>query len=120
MIEIKQLSWHPVSGHFGSSHMAETPIGEPYFIWITNEGVKSAVPSPNRSHAIHGSLNDAKKYCQQDFERRIKECINIDYEQRFCMWLSDQGSQSIEKVGIETIREIFDVMDKDCTLSNTK
>ena len=48
-----------------------------------------------------------------DFEKRIKECIDIDYEQRFCKWLSDQGSQSVEEVGIKTLLEIFDTMDKE-------
>ena len=100
MSKIKQLDWGVMSGHFGSSYIASPPIGDPYYIWLTDDGFKCATPSPNRRHAIHGSLSQAKEYCQTDFE------------QRFCKWLSDQDLQAIEKVGIETLQDIFKAMDE--------
>lgn len=112
MSKIKQLDWGVMSGHFGSSYIASPPIGDPYYIWLTDDGFKCATPSPNRRHAIHGSLSQAKEYCQTDFEQRIKGCIDIEFEQRFCKWLSDQDLQAIEKVGIETLQDIFKAMDE--------
>ena len=112
MSKIRKLKWEIMSGHFGNSHIASTSIGEAYYIWITDGGFKCATPAPDRKHEVFGTLSEAKEYCQKDFDRRIKECIDIDYEQRFYKWLSDQGLQSIEKVGLETILEIFEAMDE--------
>jgi hypothetical protein len=113
MSKIKKLNWGIMSGHFGNSHIASTSIGEAYYIWITDGGFKCSTPAPDRKQEVFGSLSEAKEYCQKDFEKRIKECVDIEFEQRFYKWLSDQGSQSIEKVGLETILEIFEAMDKD-------
>ena len=112
MSKIRKLKWEIMSGLFGNSHIAYTSIGEAYYIWITDGGFKCATPAPDRKHEVFGTLSEAKEYCQKDFEKRIKECVDIEFEQRFYKWLSDQGSQSIEKVGLETIFEIFEAMDE--------
>lgn len=79
MSKIKQLNWGIMSGHFGNSHIASTSIGEAYYIWITDGGFKCSTPAPDRKQEVFGSLSEAKEYCQKDFEKRIKECIDIDY-----------------------------------------
>jgi len=113
MSKIRKLKWEIMSGHFGNSHIASTSIGEAYYIWITDGGFKCSTPAPDRKQEVFGSLSEAKEYCQKDFEKRIKECVDIEFEHRLYKWLSDQGSQSIEKVGVETILQIFEAMDKD-------
>lgn len=82
-IKIKKLEWEVWSGHTGNSYMAKTPIGDPYCIWLVDSGFKCSVPSPfprdeddrKLKHSIHGSLDLAKQFCQEDFEYRIYKSL---------------------------------------------
>lgn len=77
-MKIVQLEWEIVAGHFANSHMAQPPIGDPYFVWIVDAGFKCATPAPNKQHRVCGNLESAKKFCQEDFEKRIKKCLDKD------------------------------------------
>lgn len=106
MLKIKNLEWRPFSGHI-NSYIASTPIGDPYCIWITDEGFKCSTPTPGKQHSIHGSLQAAKDHCQMDFANRILECIEFEL---FDKWIDDQGD-AVGRFGKSTLLEVFNAMD---------
>lgn len=59
-----------------SGHLGQTPIGLNYAYWISEEGVKASIPYPPK-HIICGSVSEARKVCQDYFENRVKECIEL-------------------------------------------
>lgn len=78
IVKIKKLEWHLLNGHFQRSHIASTPFGTCYCCWVDSEGSVSAIPSKRSELPIksrHNNLQEAKDFCQVDFEKRVFESI---------------------------------------------
>ena len=66
------LSWSDLDGHFGKSWVATiASMCANYFIWIDRETGQIKSAGIDRAHKNHSSLEEAKKWCQDDFEERV-------------------------------------------------
>lgn len=68
------LEWLALTGNMGR-YYAHTPFGS-YFLWLSDNGVEwSHNFGVGLSKNISDNLEKAKKDCEDDFNKRFKECL---------------------------------------------
>lgn len=74
-----KLKWTDLNSHSGKSWISTIPnLGISYGIWIDRDTGKTMVSGLDRSRTNHDSIELAKKWCQNDFEQKIKSLIYED------------------------------------------
>lgn len=75
-MNIKKLTWNKVESQFqfySVSEIAKFPLQ--YTIWVDRETGRTKVHGLDRKHTWHNSVEEAKEWCQQNFEEIIKPLI---------------------------------------------
>ena len=75
-----KLEWRELDGNFGKSYIAPIPrVHSCYAVWVDKETGKTKSSGLDRSHSTHNSVEDAKRYCQEDFNNIVIGLLDAKY-----------------------------------------
>ena len=75
-IKIKPLVWITHDSQFGKVWISDLPNMDcRYSIWIDRDTGRTIISAINRQHRYFNSIDEAKDWCQKDFEKIINELI---------------------------------------------
>ncbi len=70
------LEWVNLEGHFGQGWISIIEgWSTNYAIWIDRNTGKTKVSGLDRKHSEHNSVDDAKRWCQHDFNNKVKSLV---------------------------------------------
>jgi hypothetical protein len=75
-MKIKPLNWVKMESQFSTGWYAKiegSAIG--YYIWVERETGKTKASLLDRQHKYFNSVDEAKNWCQKDFEKIIENFI---------------------------------------------
>lgn len=74
--KIKPIVWNHHDSQFGKVWISDLPNMDcRYSIWIERDTGRTKVSAINRQHHYFNSIDDAKDWCQKDFEKIINNLI---------------------------------------------
>lgn len=75
-MKIKKLEWAPLDSHHGRAWIAIIKgLSGAYAVWIDRNSGQTIIVDPERARSTHNSIDDAKNWCQEDFEKKMKNLI---------------------------------------------
>lgn len=70
--QIAKLNWTDLDGQFGKSFIAQIPgFGSNYCVWVDCNTGRTTASDMERNHSDHNNIDEAKKWCQSDFESKV-------------------------------------------------
>jgi hypothetical protein len=70
--QIAKLNWTDLDGHFVKSFIAKIPgFNSNYCIWVEQSTGITTVSNMERHQSVHNNIDEAKQWCQSDFERKV-------------------------------------------------
>jgi hypothetical protein len=86
MIQIKQLEWNQIETHFGRSWLAiVSGLNTKYAVWTDRSTGRTIASDPNGIRYEYNSIDDAKAWCQSDFETKIWGLLKCDFEMQITL-----------------------------------
>lgn len=80
-MKVKELVFDAWEGHFGHSWICHIEgFDTNYSIWIDRETGKTKVSGLDRKKTEHNSVQEAKDWCQQDFEAKVNFLLSVQNE----------------------------------------
>lgn len=74
--KIITLDWKPYHSQFSNDYYADTPMGSYVIFKDMEKGCVLMVYNSITLDKTCQSYNEAKEYCQQDFETRLSKCYD--------------------------------------------
>lgn len=75
-MKIKKLKWHIMEGHFGSGFLAMiSGFNTNYCIYYDRHSFTWKVSGIDRKKTDHNNPDEAKDWCQKDYEEKLKSLL---------------------------------------------
>lgn len=71
-----QLQFEELNTHHGKVWRAEVPFFQDFYaVWIDRDTGKTKILYPGKGQTFDTSLENAKGWCQRDFEHRLRKLV---------------------------------------------
>jgi hypothetical protein len=78
-MKVQQLIFEELDSHFGKVWKAQIPVFRDFYaIMVDRDTGKTKTLYPMGQKMFHNSVEEAKAWCQSDFEQRVKNLLTSE------------------------------------------